>query len=61
MQMISFHNSLGQIVTYPIVAEFTDADGFVYYVYGPVPRGIYDTRPTYDIRQKDGSEWRHEA
>lgn len=57
---ISFHNGLGQIVTYPIVAEFTDCYGRMFFVYGPVARGTYDTRTAYDIREKNGVEWRHE-
>lgn len=57
---ISFHNSYGQIVTYPIVAEFTDSDGRVFFVFGPVPRGNYDPSPAYEIREKGDGEWRHE-
>lgn len=57
---ISFHNGLGQIVTYSIVAEFTDPDGRRFFVYGPVERGAYDTRTAYDIREQDGGEWRHD-
>lgn len=56
-RLISFHNKLGQIVTYPVVSEFTDADGFVYYVYGPVERGMFDTSCPYDVRRKGEGEW----
>jgi hypothetical protein len=55
---ISFHNGLGQIVTYPIVAEFTDPDGRVFFVYGPVVRSTYDARPPYDVLEKGNGEWR---
>jgi hypothetical protein len=57
MRVISFHNGLGQIVTYPVKAEFADDDGRVFYVYGPVARGTYDTRTPYDIREKRDGEW----
>jgi len=60
MRKISFHNGLGQIVTYSLVAEFTDDDGRVFYVYGPLYRGMYDPRTPYDIMQKGSGEWTHE-
>lgn len=59
MTKLSFHNSRGQIVTYPIVAEFTDSDGRRFFVYGPVPRGTYDTGAPYDVREQDVDMWRH--
>lgn len=55
---LSFHNAFGQIVTFPIVAEFHDADGRVFYVVGPVPRIGVD--PPYRIVPKDSGAWRHE-
>lgn len=60
MQKLSYHNAYGQIVTYPIKAEITDDDGRVFYVVGPVPLGMYDTRPPYDVIPKDSDAWRHE-
>lgn len=59
MTKISFHNQLGQIVTYPIVAEFTDTDGRRFFVFGPVPQGPYDTTPPYNVREYGNGEWRH--
>lgn len=57
---LSYHNSLGQIVTFPIVAEFTDSDGRVFFVVGPVPTGTYDDEPPYRIVPKDSGAWRSE-
>lgn len=57
---ISYHNHYGQIVTYPIVAEFHDDDGRRFFVVGPVPRGMFDYSPPYDIVPKDSDAWRHE-
>ena len=61
MRMFSWHNSRGQIVTAPIVAEFTDRDGFVFYVVGPVKRGIFDTREPYEVFRKGDGGWRSDA
>lgn len=55
---LSYHNHYGQIVTYPCVAEFTDPDGRVFYVVGPVSRGMYDPTPPYDVIPKDSDAWR---
>jgi hypothetical protein len=57
---LSYHNTRGQIVTYPIVAEFHNASGQVFYVVGPVPRGTYDTEPPYQIVAKGDGAWRHD-
>lgn len=58
---LSRHNGFGQIVTHPIVAEFTDSDGRVFFVVGPVRRATYDISPPYDIVEKGSGEWRHES
>lgn len=60
MRKLSYHNTLGQIVTYPIVAEFHDTDGRVFYVVGPVPRGTYKTEPPYVVIAKDDGVWSHD-
>lgn len=57
---LSRHNAFGQIVTHPIVSEFHDEDGRVYFVVGPVQRGTYDPTPPYDVVAKDSGAWRHE-
>ena len=57
---LSYHNARGQIVTFPIVAEFHDADGRVFYVVGPTPQGVYPDGPPYVVVPKDAGGWRHE-
>ncbi len=56
---LSYHNARGQIVTYPIVAEFHDVYGTIFYVVGPVPSGTYRTTPPYEIVEKGNGAWRH--
>lgn len=56
MRKLSRHNAYGVIVTYPIVAEFSDEDGRRFFVIGPVPRGTYNTSPAYDVVEQHSGE-----
>lgn len=60
MTKLSRHNAFGEIVTHPIVAEFTDHDGRRFFVVGPVLRTMYDAAPPYDVVEQGSGEWRHD-
>lgn len=60
MTKLSWHNAYGQIQTAPIMSEFHDEDGRVFYVVGPVTRSAYDTSPPYLVIGKGEGGWRHD-
>lgn len=60
MTKLSRHNAFGQIVTHPIVAEFTDQDGRRFFVVGPIRRTTNSWLSPYDVVEQGSGGWRHD-